>query len=398
MNDAAGFLNMKRTLSLIVISQFFCTSLWFAGNAILPDILKAYHLEPGFLAWLTSTVQLGFITGTLTFAIYAISDRFSPSKVFFLSSIMAGIFNFGMLMPGINSTELLIFRLLTGFFLAGVYPVGMKIAADHYLQGLGKSLGFLVGALVLGTALPHLLKSIGANFPWKYVVFLTSALSVSGGMIVFFLIPNGPHRKQGHHLNLRAVLSGFRDKNFRAAAFGYFGHMWELYTFWAFVPGMLSAFVIRNNTQINIPLASFFIIASGALGCAASGLLSQKRKPKQLAKISLALSGLCCLLSPVFIAGSSTWALVIFLCLWGLFVAADSPMFSTLVANHANADSRGSALTIVNCIGFAITIISIQITNLLSYSIGYQYVFLVLSIGPILGFIALIYGTQIEKK
>src|ERR1700754_4784657 len=181
--------NMRLVLPVIVVSQFFCTSLWFAGNAIAPDIARDLHLEQHFLAHLTSAIQFGFISGTLTFAILSISDRFSPSRVFFCSSILAGLFNLGMTIPGIHTTEILLFRFLTGFFLAGIYPVGMKIASDHYKQGLGKSLGYLVGALVLGTAFPHLLKSLMAALPWRYVVFSTSALSVLGGLAMFLMVP-----------------------------------------------------------------------------------------------------------------------------------------------------------------------------------------------------------------
>ena len=172
-------------LPVIVISQFFCTSLWFAGNAIMPDIVRNFSLAPGFLAYLTIAVQLGFIAGTFVFALFAVSDRFAPSAVFFVSALLAGTVNLGMTLPGIGTSGLLLFRFATGFFIAGIYPVGMKIASDYYQKGLGKSLGFLVGALlVLGTAFPHLLKSMTMNFSWKYVAFLTSALSAAGGICV----------------------------------------------------------------------------------------------------------------------------------------------------------------------------------------------------------------------
>ena len=168
---------MRFILPIIVVSQFFCTSLWFAGNSIISDIINDLHLEENFLANLTSAIQFGFIIGTLGFAILNISDRFSPSLVFFLSSIVAGLFNLGITIENIHSTEILLFRFLTGFFLAGIYPVGMKIASDHFQAGLGKSLGFLVGALVLGTAFPHLLKNFTMGFPWKYVLYATTTLS-----------------------------------------------------------------------------------------------------------------------------------------------------------------------------------------------------------------------------
>ncbi|HEV8511950.1 MAG TPA: MFS transporter, partial [Cyclobacteriaceae bacterium] len=376
-------------LPIIVISQFFCTSLWFAGNAILADLIKNLHLHPGFLAHLTSMVQFGFITGTFVFALLTIADRFSPSMVFFVCSILAGLFNLGIVVDNIDSTWLLVFRFSTGFFLAGIYPVGMKIASDYYQQGLGKSLGFLVGALVLGTAFPHLVKSIAADFSWKYVVFTTSFLSALGGLSMWLLVPNGPFRKQGQQLNLSAFLSGFKNKNFRSAAFGYFGHMWELYTFWAFGPVMLTVYKNYFNAELNVPLLSFIIIASGGLACVASGYLSQQFGAKKIATLSLFLSCLCCCVSPLFLFNSSIPLLIAFLFFWGLVVIADSPLFSTLVAQNAPVESRGTSLTIVNCIGFSITIISIQFINLLSKNVSAQYLYMLLAIGPILGLTAL---------
>ncbi len=381
---------MKRVLPIIVISQFFCTSLWFAGNAILPDLIQNFRLESGFLAHLTSMVQFGFITGTFLFALLTIADRFSPSLVFFICSILAGLFNLGIVIDPISSTWLLFFRFSTGFFLAGIYPVGMKIASDYYQKGLGKSLGYLVGALVVGTAFPHLLKSLSADFSWRYVVFATSSISALGGLTMLLFVPNGPFRKPGQPLKLNAFLSGFRNKNFRSAAFGYFGHMWELYTFWAFVPVILYAYQNDYPVDINVPLLSFVIIASGGLACVMSGYLSQHFGVKKIATISLFLSGLCCCVSPLFLASNSVSILVTFLFFWGLVVIADSPLFSTLVAQNAPEESRGTSLTIVNCIGFSITIISIQVINLLSQQISARYLYTLLAAGPILGLVGLI--------
>ena len=381
---------MKKILSIIVLSQFLCTSLWFAGNAILPDIVVTLHLHPNFLAHLTSAVQIGFITGTLVFAVLAISDRFSPSLVFFVSSVIAAIFNLAITIEGIHSISLLSFRFLTGFFLAGIYPIGMKIASDYYQKGLGKSLGFLVGALVVGTAFPHLLKNITAELPWKYVIFSTSALSVLGGLTIFLFVPDGPYRKSGQKLKLTEFLMGFKNKKFRAAAFGYFGHMWELYAFWAFVPVMLATY--KNHfpqSHLNIPLFSFLIIASGGVACVVSGLLSQKFAPEKIATLSLFLSCLCCLFSPLFLLNPSEAISLAFLFFWALVVIADSPLFSTLVAQNAPEESRGTSLTIVNCIGFTITIISIQFIGALSNPANAQYLYTLLAIGPIIGLVAL---------
>lgn len=383
--------SMKRVLPVIVVSQFLCTSLWFAGNSVVGDLAKTFELAPDFLAHLTSAVQFGFIAGTFLFALFTIADRFSPSLIFFISAIIASLFNLAICLNGIHVTELLVFRFLTGFFLAGIYPVGMKIASDYYQQGLGKSLGFLVGALVLGTAFPHLVKTLTTQLPWRYVVYSTSALSAVGGLGMWLLVPDGPNRKRGQQINFSAFVTGFKKQDFRAAAFGYFGHMWELYTFWAFVPVILFTFKNQNpQIELNIPLLSFLIIGVGSLACVFSGYVSQYLGVKRTATISLLLSCVCCIASPLLLTSSSLYLLLAFLFFWSLVVIADSPLFSTLVAQSAPAESRATSLTIVNCIGFSITIISIQFINLLVQYIQPQFIYMVLAIGPMLGLIALV--------
>ncbi len=381
---------MSRILPAIVVSQFFCTSLWFAGNAVFPNMIEQAADVKGLLADLTSAVQFGFISGTLIFAIFNISDRYSPSKVFFISACIAAGFNLGICIAGIPTTALMLFRFFTGFFLAGIYPVGMKIAADHFGKGLGKALGFLVGALVLGTALPHLLKSISAGLPWKYIIVFISVLSIIGGMIILIFVPDGPYRKGGQKPAFSSFLTGFRKRGFRSAAIGYFGHMWELYTFWAFVPVMLTAYNDHFNAGLNVSLISFAVIGSGAVACVLSGVLSEYRGTKRIATTALLLSGICCLLSPFSLMNSSPAALIIFLIIWGMNVVADSPLFSALVAQHAPEHIRGSSLTIVTCIGFAITIVSMQVLKILSEYIGGQYLYIVLAVGPVIGVVALV--------
>jgi MFS family permease len=382
---------LKRILPTIVVSQFFCTSLWFAGNAVISDIGTSLSLSAGFLAHLTSAVQFGFIAGTFLFALLSIADRFPPSRVFFLCSLIAAAFNLCIIAEGMRAGNILLARFATGFFLAGIYPVGMKIASDYYEKGLGKSLGFLVGALVLGTAFPHLLKSITTKLPWPYVIIATSALCVSGGTAMLLLVPIGPNRRPASGFKPAALLSVFRSRVFRSVAFGYFGHMWELYAFWAFVPVMLNTYnKTHPQASLNTPLLSFLIIGFGSIACAVSGLLSQRYPAKRLATIALALSCICCLSSPILLRTAQPAILIAFLVFWGLVVIADSPLFSSLVANSAAQESRGTSLTIVNCIGFSITIVSIQVLNMLSGSISPYYLFTLLAIGPGLGLIALL--------
>ncbi len=380
----------RHILPVIIISQFFCTSLWFAGNGVMDNLALDFHLNESALGHLTSAVQFGFIFGTLLFAFFTIADRFSPSKVFLISALLGAVFNVGIVWSGNNLWTLLSFRFLTGFFLAGIYPVGMKIAADYYNKGLGKSLGLLVGALVLGTALPHLLKDVTIGVQWQYVMIVTSSLAILGGILVSVFIPDGPYRKVSSGLDISAFFKIFKNKKIRSAAFGYFGHMWELYAFWTFVPILLKTYSdMHPQVNFNISILSFLIIGVGFLSCALAGYFSQNFGAKKMAFLMLSLSGLCCLFSPILFFVASEIVFISFLFFWGMVVIADSPMFSTLVANSAEAKIKGTALTIVNCIGFAITIVSIQLLTILMTTYQSTNIYLVLAIGPIFGLLAL---------
>lgn len=381
----------RKVLLVIVFAQFCCTSLWFAGNAVNHDLLLAYDLLPSALAHLTAAVQFGFITGTLVFALLSFADRFSPSKVFLISALLAGVSNLGLLYNTNTLFSLMGFRFVTGFFLAGIYPVGMKIAADYFQQSLGKSLGFLVGALVLGTALPHLLKDLTATISWTSVIWSTTLLSFLGGSLMALLIPDGPFRKKGNKLKLQQLGGLFKHKDFRMAAFGYFGHMWELYTFWAFVPVMLFTYYQKiETTPTHTSLLAFAIIATGGLACVCSGYAAQKFGTKKIAGLTLALSGMCCLVSPLFFTSANEILFIGFLFFWGAVVVADSPLFSTLVAHNADAKTKGTALTLVNCLGYSLTIISIQLIAYLSTCIPTEFLFMILGIGPAFGVLALV--------
>ncbi|MFK7808441.1 MAG: MFS transporter [Saprospiraceae bacterium] len=384
---------VKHVLPIIVFSQFCCTSLWFAGNAVLSDLANNFQLPDSALGHLTSAVQFGFIIGTLVFAMLTIADRFSPSKVFGVCALLGAGFNALSVLDNNTFTSLFLLRFATGFCLAGIYPVGMKIAADYFERGLGKSLGYLVGALVLGTAFPHLLKGMELGLPWKQVILTTSILAVLGGLLLASFVPNGPFRRASQKVKLSTCFLIFKKKNFRAAAFGYFGHMWELYTFWAFIPVVL----LRYSEDyliapINSSLWAFFIIGSGSIACVLGGYWSKRVGAKTVAISALKVSGLCCLFFPVIYHlsdGQGSRVLFLsFLLLWGMTVVADSPMFSTLVASYAPPANKGTALTIVNCIGFAITILSIQLISALMEVMDFEYVFVLLGLGPMAGLIA----------
>ena len=378
-----------RILPVIIASQFAGTSLWFAGNAVLADLQRQWGLLPAALGYTTAAVQLGFIVGTLAFAFFAVSDSVSPRIVFFVCSLAGALANLGVYALADGLPSLAAFRFATGFFLAGIYPVGMKIASGWYRADLGNALGFLVGALVVGTAFPHLLKGLGQAFPWEAVMVAVSAVAALGGLAMLVAVPDGPHLGTGTKFDPRALAVIFRSPRFRASAGGYFGHMWELYAFWAFVPFVLTAhFAARGGSVPNVPLRAFAVIAAGFLGCAGGGLVSLRVGSARVAFAQLAASGLCCAFSPfAFHAPSAVF--LAFLLFWGIVVVGDSPQFSALNAQYAPRELVGSALTITNSIGFAITIVSIQLLNWLAATTGASLLFLALAPGPALGLVAL---------
>ena len=371
-------------LPIIIIAQFACTSTWFAGNAIVESLTNNLHVEADIIGYVLSSVQFGFIIGTLLFGILMIADRFSPSRVFMICAFLAAISNVVLVLPELSLNLLLFARVSTGFFLAGIYPVGMKIAADYYEKGLGKALGFLVGALVMGTALPFLIKGT----PWvdhpNNVIKFTSGLTVLGGILIFILVPNGPYRVASSALKLDVGPKLFSNTKFRKAALGYFGHMWELYAFWAFTPVAISWFNIRTGSEIPVSWWTGIVIALGGVSCAYGGILTKKIGSKKVALMALSASGVLCLMSPLLFSLPS-YLFLIGWCLWGIVVTADSPQFSNLVASAVTPKLKGTALTLVNCIGFAITIVSIQLLGSLQTIIPIHLLFLPLAIGPILG-------------
>jgi MFS family permease len=378
----------RRILPVIIVSQFAGTSLWFAGNAILGDLEQHWGAGTGAVGYVTSAVQLGFIAGTLAFAFFAIADRFSPRNVFFVCSLAGAASNLALYFTATQFGAVLALRFATGFFLAGIYPVGMKIAAGWYRSGLGSAIGFLVGALVLGTAFPHLLKGAGYTLPWEAVTVIVSVTAAAGGLLMRVFVPDGPFLTRASRFDPRAFAAIFARPLFRSSAFGYFGHMWELYAFWAFLPYVLSAHATAAGAVLDVAFWSFCVIGVGALGCAGGGLASLRFGSAPVAFAQLSVSGLCCVLSPLFFH-APTPVFLAFLALWGIAVVGDSPQFSALNARNAPPELVGSALTVANCIGFSITIISIQLLDYLAEAVGGAYLYVVLAIGPALGIVAL---------
>lgn len=371
-----------RHLALLVFSQFAGTSLWFAGNAIVDQVSTS---DSG--ANITSYVQFGFIAGTLVFSLLTIADRFPARKVFFYSAFIAALANLCIIPFHHLPMAVPLLRFLTGFVLAGIYPVGMKIAADVFPQQLGKALGLLVGALVMGTAFPHFVRSQLGGLNWQVVIYATSALAMLGGALVLLFIPATTKAPILIRPDLLAAFRVFHRRDFRSAAFGYFGHMWELYSFWAILPTLFLAYNAFHQRSENTFWWSFLAIAVGSLGCAFGGLLSQRWGSKSVAFYALLLSGTCCLLAPV-VFRLDAFLFYPFVLFWGVVVVTDSPQFSALVAKAADENVKGTALTIVTSIGFAITIASIQLLKEL-FASQRETALLLLAPGPLLGLVAL---------
>ena len=379
----------RRILPVIILAVFMGTSPWFAGNAVLEDLQRLWDLSPDALAYVTSSVQLGFIAGTLLFALIGLSDAFSPRAVFLVCSLLVAASNAGIYLLADGFASLMTYRFLTGFFLAGIYPIGMRAVAGWYREGLGKAMGYLIAAVVLGTAFPHLLESLGRTLSWTVVITTISVVAAMGGVLMYVLVPDGPYLTAGAKLERGALRRVFASKPLRASAFGYFGHMWELYAFWAFVPVLLTAH-IGSGTAISLDIAfwSFVVIAAGSIGCAGGGVLSMRFGSAPLASVQLAISGVCCIISP-FLIDAPTGLFLLFLVVWGVTVAGDSPQFSSLNALNAPPGLVGSALTIVNCIGFSITIVSIQLLSFAGHYVDAHWLFPLLAAGPVAGLLAM---------
>ncbi len=373
-------------LPVILLSMCCCISLWFAGNAVLDDLRLSFELPPETLGFISSAVQLGFIAGTFLFALWGVADRFPARRLYFTCAMSGAAINLLLLPLAGNLPALVGLRFLTGFMLAGVYPVGMKIAAGWYREGLGRVLGYLLGAFVIGTALPHLLKGLGYRLPWSMVLAAVSLLAAFGGLLMLLLVPDGPWLRQGGRLGSGILRRIMAVPEVRSAAYGYFGHMWELYAFWVFVPVFLAAWLTRHGVTLNVSVGSFSVIGAGALGCIIGGLVSRRFGSARVAFLMLAGSGLCCLLSPLFFGASLPLPFFLgFLLFWGFTVVGDSPQFSALVAAAAPPELMGTGLTIVNCLGFLLSIVSIELCNYLFLAVDPAYALLFLAPGPLLG-------------
>jgi MFS family permease len=375
--------HLNRRIALIVVAELCGTSLWFSGNNAIRELAGLWDLSEPAKAWLLMAVQLGFIAGTLGLSASGLADAFRAHHVFAASAVFGAAANAGFLWLSAGLPAAIAFRFATGLALAGVYPLGMKLVVSWAPDRAGSALGWLVGALTAGTALPFLARAIGGDEYWREAVLASSVLALVGAGLVV-TVGEGPAVRARSGFAWGRVWAVFRIPAFRASALGYFGHMWELYAFWALVPAMVESLGITGPRRW---LNAFAVIAAGAAGCVVGGRVSRTRGSLLVARIALAGSAVCCLLSPTLPRIPVELAIALF-AVWGFFVVTDSPQFSAMSAKASPPDAVGSALAVQNSMGFLITVFAIQLTAVLWDQLG-EWTPLLLAPGPLLGLLAL---------
>ncbi len=364
--------------------------MWFSANAAFDDLARAWGLGPGDLGLLTIAVQIGFIAGTLAFAISGFADRHAASRIFAACALIGAAANAAFAFAAHGLADAAVYRFATGFALAGVYPLGMKLIVSWEPERASEALAWLVGMFTFGTALPYAIRAAGASWPWQWVAGASSVLAVAAAAAIYSM-GDGPHLPRGRKAGLRwgAVLGVFHIPAYRASALAYFGHMWELYAMWTITPFLL-ALVMRNEwpatTQAQLAWWSFAVIGLGGFGCIVGGWLTRRYGSAKVAAAALAGSLACGLAFP-FVAAYGA-AAVALLVVWGVAVITDSPQFSALSARACPPELVGSALAIQNSIGFAISIVSIQWAASVMAGWGAWIAWLLVP-GPVLGLVAL---------
>lgn len=378
-----------RTLALLSFAELLTMSLWFSASAVVPALRTEWNLSDASVSWLTIAVQLGFVCGTLLSAFLNLPDIINVRYLFALCAFAGAVANaaFGAYAHDANSA--IVLRFLTGLFLAGVYPPGMKILAAWFQRGRGMALGILVGALTLGKASPYLVNDLGsAN--WRQNILYISLFALIGGLIVLLFVSDGSHALPSAKFDWRQAFAVFSNRGVRLASFGYFGHMWELYAMWAWLPVMIRAsFLASKESPVPSETASFLVIGCGAAGCAVAGIVADRIGRTVVTSWAMAISGTCCVLIGFLFAGNP-FLLLLVAAIWGASVVADSAQFSACVTELGDPQYVGTALTMQTCIGFLLTIVSIELVPLFEKIVGWRYAFAILAPGPVLGVMAMI--------
>ncbi|HEX8155546.1 MAG TPA: MFS transporter [Thermoanaerobaculia bacterium] len=370
-------------LFLLAIAQLLAMSLWFGASAVAPQIASEWHLGASTAAWLTQAVQLGFVAGTLLSATFNLPDVFRPRRLIATCIVIGAAANAILAVAAGSVGVAIALRFLTGVALAGVYPPGMKLIATWFRTGRGFALGVLVGALTLGKAAPYLINAVGSS-NWRVNLGFVSILALLGGALVMTTVREGPYALPTQPFDITRIAKVFANRGVRLASFGYFGHMWELYAMWAWAPVMLRLALPKRLAEG----ASFLMIGSGAIGCIAAGLLADRLGRAKIAATAMAISGACCL--AIGFAFATPAALLALIVIWGATVVADSAQFSALVTEHGDPRYLGTALTLQTCIGFLITTASIALLPRVAEIAGWQWAFVALAPGPLLGIVAMV--------
>jgi len=378
-----------RALLLLALVELFAMGLWFGVSAVAPQIAAEWHLDPATAAWLTLAVQLGFVGGTLLSALLNLPDILRTRHVLAVSALCAAIANAVLAIFVHGAAPAIALRFLTGMFLAGVYPPGMKLIATWFRQGRGLALGVLVGALTLGKASPYLVNAFGSK-QWRVDAGFASGMALVAVVLVVFFVREGPYALPNQPFDIGQIVKAFRNRGVRLANFGYFGHMWELYAMWTWAPVMIRAsLAVSGDKPIFAEIASFVVIGAGAIGCVVAGRVADRIGRPIVASAAMIVSGACCI-AIGFFYGHSPVALLVIAAIWGATVVADSAQFSACVTELGDPRYVGTALTIQTCIGFLITTVSIRMMPALVARVGWQHAFSALAIGPFLGTMAML--------
>jgi MFS family permease len=380
-----------RVLALLGFAELLGMSLWFSASAVTPQLRALWGLTTSEAAWLTTIVQLGFVTGTAVAAVLNLADIVPAGRLFSLCALLGAAANATLLAaPGYRSA--IVLRFLTGFFLAGVYPPAMKMIATWFRSDRGLAIGVIVGALTVGKATPYLVRAI-PHVGLRPVVLTSSVGAVMAAALVTLGYREGPFPFASRPFSLKHVLDVVRVREWRLATGSYLGHMFELYAFWTWIPFFIGASVGARGGGLFrgprlISLLAFTTIAIGGLGSVWGGLFADRRGRERLVSISLFMSGSCCVLSG-FLFGGPLWVLGALSMTWGFFVIADSAQFSTLVTESVPAHTVGTALTVQTSLGFLLTMLPMQLVPLVAQRVGWRWGFVFLALGPVAGIAAI---------